>query len=93
MVKSLTSRRHNEYVIRMTKCPNCQTELPNPTKHGSTVSLPLTLTYATIAKPSSETTQNKENTVLLCSSRKNDTEKSDRKFNGARTSGFQLTNT
>jgi hypothetical protein len=38
-------------------------------------------TYATNAKPSSETTQDKENTVSLCSSRKNDTEKCDRKLN------------
>jgi hypothetical protein len=38
-------------------------------------------TYATNAKPSSETTQDKENTVSLCSSRKKDTEKCDSKFN------------
>jgi hypothetical protein len=55
--------------------------LPNPIKHGNTVSLPLMPTYATNAKPSSETTQDKENTVSLCSSRKNDTEKCDRKLN------------
>jgi len=50
-------------------------KLTNPTRNGNTVSLPLTPTYATNVKPSSETTQDKENTVSLCSSKKNDTEK------------------
>jgi len=54
--------------------------LQNLTKPGNLVSLPLTPTYVTTAKPSSETTQKKENTVSLCSSRKGDTEKCDQKI-------------
>ncbi len=50
-------------------------KLTNPTRSGNTASLPLTPTYATNAKPNSEITQGRENTVSLCSSKKNDTEK------------------
>jgi hypothetical protein len=50
-------------------------KLINLTRNGNTASLPLKPTFVTNAKPSSETTQDKENTVSLCSSKKNDIEK------------------
>jgi len=50
-------------------------KLTNPTRNGNTASLPLKPTYVINAKPSSEITQDKENTVSLCSSKKNDIEK------------------
>lgn len=51
---------------------------PNLTKHGILVNFWLKLIYATIAKPSSETTQNREKEFLHYSSRKEGIEKHDK---------------
>jgi hypothetical protein len=51
---------------------------PNLTKHGILVNFWLKLIYATIAKPSSETTQNREKEFSHYSSRKEGIEKHDK---------------
>ena len=56
--------------------------LTNPIRNGNSVSLPLRLTYATNAKPSSGTTRDRENIVSLCSSRRNDIGKCGRNSTG-----------
>ena len=51
---------------------------PNLTKYGILVNFWLKLIYAIIAKPSSETTQNREKEFLRYSSRKEGIEKHDK---------------